>query len=174
MYHLIPPCRKNDAYWDSLILAECRWRSNSRCEYSEAMGGAFQQWWHWQWVVSIGAGSYERSMKALVHCLWKCIANAGDYVGKLYFVAENFLNSTVKNFLWVNAITSHISKCLKYCLLKITVDNDLKLNVYMNVYKYRYKYVCIFMCVYFMYIFTYFKYFLHILAISPLFTTRWN
>jgi len=27
-----------------------------------------------QWVTSAGANSYQCSMKALVHCWWKCIA----------------------------------------------------------------------------------------------------
>ena len=37
------------------------------------------------------ADFYECSMQALVHCWRKCIANGGDYVEKLFIVAENLL-----------------------------------------------------------------------------------
>jgi len=37
------PRRKNGNHWHSLILAECLWRLNTGCKYSEPVG-AFQQW----------------------------------------------------------------------------------------------------------------------------------
>ena len=39
--HWIPLCRKNGTHWHSLMLAEHLW---SGCEYSEVVGGRFQQW----------------------------------------------------------------------------------------------------------------------------------
>ena len=36
---------KSGTQWHSLMLAECLWRPESGCEHSEAVGGAFQQWW---------------------------------------------------------------------------------------------------------------------------------
>ena len=53
----IPPCRKHSTHWHLLKLAECWWRPNSGCEHSEVVGGAFQQWWYWQWVTSTDADS---------------------------------------------------------------------------------------------------------------------
>ena len=43
--HWIPPCSKNGIHWHSSMLVECLWRPNSGCEHSEAVVGAFQQWW---------------------------------------------------------------------------------------------------------------------------------
>ena len=54
-----------------------------------------QQWQQQQWVIPAGAGLYERSMWALVHCWQKCRANGGDYAEKQCFVAENVLHQTV-------------------------------------------------------------------------------
>ena len=65
----------------ALIYAEHLWRLNSGFEHSEAVGGGFQQWWHWQWVTSAGAEVYERDIQALVHCWWKHI-DRGDCVEK--------------------------------------------------------------------------------------------
>jgi hypothetical protein len=45
--HWICPCRKNCTCWHSSTLAERLWRPKSGCERSEAVGGAFQQWWQW-------------------------------------------------------------------------------------------------------------------------------
>ena len=44
-----------------------------------------------QWITSTGADFCEGGVQALVHRWQKSIANAGDYVEKLYFVAENLL-----------------------------------------------------------------------------------
>lgn len=38
--------KKNGTHWYT-TLAERSWRSNSGCEHSEVVGGAFQQWWQW-------------------------------------------------------------------------------------------------------------------------------
>jgi hypothetical protein len=48
-----------------------------------------------QWATSAGADFYECGMQALVHRWRKCIANGGDYVEKLCFVAKNLLHQTV-------------------------------------------------------------------------------
>jgi len=53
--HWIPLCRNNCIRWCSLTLAEHWWRPNSGCEHSEMMGGEFQQWWPWQWVIYVSA-----------------------------------------------------------------------------------------------------------------------
>ena len=45
MWNWIPPYGKKCHHWHSLTLAELLWRSNSGCEHSEAVGGAFQQQW---------------------------------------------------------------------------------------------------------------------------------
>ena len=71
-------------------LAKCLWRPNCGCERSEAVGGAFQQWWQQDWDTSTGAGCYECGMQALVHCWWRCTAD-GVTVEKECFVAENLL-----------------------------------------------------------------------------------
>ena len=86
--HWIPPCSKNGTQWHSSILAECFWRPNSGCEHSEAVGGAFQQWWKRQWVTCAGVDVYELGMQILVHSWQKCIAGGGDYTEKLSSVAE--------------------------------------------------------------------------------------
>ena len=90
--HWIPPCGKNCPHWHSLTLAEHWWRSNSGCEHSETVGGAFQQWQ--QWVTSTGADCYEPSMQALVHHWWKCIANGAECVEKLYCGWESSLSNS--------------------------------------------------------------------------------
>jgi len=48
-----PHAKKNGTHWHSMSLGECLWRSTSGCENSGAVGGAFQQWWQWQWVVHL-------------------------------------------------------------------------------------------------------------------------
>jgi len=73
---------KKCTHWHSWMLTEHLWRQNSECEHSEAMGGAFQQWWQRQWTKSAGTNFYECSMQALAHCWWKCLANGGDYIEK--------------------------------------------------------------------------------------------
>jgi len=85
--HWILPCGKK---WHPLTLStvtECLWRPYSGCVHSEAVGGVFQQWWQWQWVTSAGPDFYKHSMQALAHCWQKCIANGGNYVDKLCFIA---------------------------------------------------------------------------------------
>ena len=44
MCHWFPTCGENGTHWQSLILAEHLWRSNSGCEHSQAASAAFQQW----------------------------------------------------------------------------------------------------------------------------------
>ena len=78
--HSVPPCGENGTHWHSSMLAGCLWRPNSGCEYSEAVGAAFQQWW--QWVTSTGADVYKHGMQTLVHRWQKCVANCGEYVEK--------------------------------------------------------------------------------------------
>jgi len=48
-WNWIPPCRKNGGHEHSSPLTECLWRPNSGCEHSEAVDGAFQQWWQQWW-----------------------------------------------------------------------------------------------------------------------------
>ena len=79
--HQIPLCRKNGTFWHSWTFVRF-WRPNSGCEYSETVGGAFQQWWQWQQVMSAGADFYGHGIKDLVHSWWKCTANGGYYVKK--------------------------------------------------------------------------------------------
>ena len=93
-WNWIPPCWKNGTHWHSLMLADCLWRSNRGCEHSEAAGGAFWQWWQWQWVSSIGADFYKHSTQALGHCWWKGTTNGGDCVEK-----ECLLNSVTVHFV---------------------------------------------------------------------------
>jgi len=38
---------------------------NSGREHSEAVGGAFQQWWQWQWVSFSGADFYKHTCRLL-------------------------------------------------------------------------------------------------------------
>ena len=87
--HSIPPCGKNCTHWHPSMRAEHLWISNSGCEHSEVMGGAFQQWW--QWITSAGADFYKRGTQPLVYRWQKCIANGDDCVEKQCFVAENLL-----------------------------------------------------------------------------------
>ena len=77
----IPPWGKNGTHWPSSMLAEHSWRPKTGCEPSKEVGGAFQQWWQWQWVTS-GADCYENDMQALVYHWWKYIANGGDCIEK--------------------------------------------------------------------------------------------
>jgi len=65
------------------------------CENSEATGGAFQQWWQWQWVTYAGADFYEGGMQALDHRLQKHIANGCENVEKYCSAAENLLYQIV-------------------------------------------------------------------------------
>jgi len=60
----IPSRRKNGIYRHALMLAEHLWRSNSGCEHTEAVCGALQQWWHWQWVTSTDRDCYKHGMEA--------------------------------------------------------------------------------------------------------------
>ena len=92
--HWIPPWGKNCPYWHSLTLGECLWRWNNGCKNSEVAGGAFQQWQQQERVISTGADFYKRSLRALLHCWWKCIANGGEYVDRLFW-AENLLYQIV-------------------------------------------------------------------------------
>ena len=63
---------------------------SSVCERSEAVGGAFQQWF--QWLVLDGhTDFYECDMYANVHCWGKHKGNGGAYVEKQCFVAKNLL-----------------------------------------------------------------------------------
>ena len=48
-----------------------------------------------QWVTSVGVDFYEHGMQALVYCWQKCLANGGDYIEKLCFIAENLLHQVV-------------------------------------------------------------------------------
>jgi len=49
----------------------------TECEHSEAVDGKFQQRKQLQQITFVGANFYKRSMKVLVHCCCKCIANGG-------------------------------------------------------------------------------------------------
>ena len=95
VHRFIPPCGKNGTHWHSLTLSECLWWSNSGCEHSEEVGGAFQLWRWQQWVTSAGADFYKYGTQALIHCWCKCNTNGGDCVSKYCFVTENLLYWTV-------------------------------------------------------------------------------
>ena len=43
--HWNPSCGNNGTHWHSSMLGEHLWIPNSNCEHSDAVGGAFQQWW---------------------------------------------------------------------------------------------------------------------------------
>ena len=45
--HWIPPYGKNGIHRHSPMFPENLWRTKTGCEHSEAVGGAFQQWWQW-------------------------------------------------------------------------------------------------------------------------------
>lgn len=75
----IPSCRK---WCHPLALPEHLWRPNSEWEDSEMVVGVFQQFQQRQRVTSAIADFYLRSMQVLVHHLWKCIADGGEYVEK--------------------------------------------------------------------------------------------
>jgi len=90
-WNWILPYGKNCTNWHSLMLAEHLQRSNGGCEHSEAVGGALQQWWQCQWVISTDADFYEHGIQALVHPGLKCIDKVGDYTEKQYFLTDKFL-----------------------------------------------------------------------------------
>ena len=52
VWNRILPWRKNGTHWHSSTVAEHLRRPNSGCEYSDMVGGMFQQWWQWQCVTS--------------------------------------------------------------------------------------------------------------------------
>jgi len=85
--------KKNGNHWHLLMLLEDLWRTNSGCEHSEEVGGAFQLWE--QWVPSTGARFYRQRMQTLVHCCWKCIASAGDCVKKIVLCGWEFSLSNI-------------------------------------------------------------------------------
>ena len=60
-----------------------------------------------QRITSASADFYECSMRALVHCWWKCRTIGGYYAEKQTFVAENLLYQTVIVLL-VSAVASII------------------------------------------------------------------
>ena len=43
--NLFPPWGKNSSHRHSSMLVECLWRPSRGWQHSEAVGGAFQQWW---------------------------------------------------------------------------------------------------------------------------------
>lgn len=56
--------------------------TNSGCEYSDVVGGVFQQWQWWQWVISNSTDFYKRRMQALIYHWQECITNCSFYVEK--------------------------------------------------------------------------------------------
>ena len=64
-----------DACWTFVEIKQWMWAQ-------WGVGGALQQWWQQQWVISSGVDVYEHSMQALVHCWWKLAANGGECVEK--------------------------------------------------------------------------------------------
>ena len=82
MCHCIPPCGKK---LHPLPFIDVCWKfmeTNSKCEYSEVVAGAFQQWQQWHWLTCAGACFYERGKQVLVYHWQKCRANGGDCVEK--------------------------------------------------------------------------------------------
>ena len=77
------------------MLAECFWRSISGCERDEIVGGVFQKWQQWWWVISTGIDFDEHCLQGLAHHWQKCIAHGSDYVEKQCFIAENLLYQIV-------------------------------------------------------------------------------
>ena len=65
-------------------------------------GGAFHQRQQWQWVTTAGADFYKHSMQALIHCWWKCTANGGYCVEKMFCSCKfTLLSSIVVLFLLI-------------------------------------------------------------------------
>ena len=68
-------------------------------------GGAFQQWWQWQWVTSTGVDFYKSGMQGLVHCWWKCIACGGN-CWKIVFCSWEFALSNSGFGLFISVVIS--------------------------------------------------------------------
>ena len=105
VWHWIPPCGKKLHLLTSINACWMFMKTKQRCEHSEAGGGAFQQWWQWQWVISSAADLEECSMQALVHHWWKCIANGGD-CWKIVFCSWEFALSNSVVVLFVSVVFS--------------------------------------------------------------------
>ena len=107
-WHLTEKCRwskrcvselfhmeKNGMHCHPSTLAEHLWRPNSRCEHSEDVDGASQQWCHHSSCGTVitftGTDFYKHGMQVLVQCWEKSEANSGDYIEKHCFVAKNLL-----------------------------------------------------------------------------------
>ena len=87
-WNWIPLCRKNGTHWHSLPLVECLWKQwmralwgSRRCFSSgdSNMGSPPQ-------VQILTSAAYR-----LLHHLWKCIANSGDWIEKYCFADEKLL-----------------------------------------------------------------------------------
>ena len=106
LWNRIPLCRKKlqPYVYTCWMFMETKhfW---SGCEHSEAVGGAFQQRWQWQWITSSAADLEECSMQALVHHWWKCIANGGD-CWKIVFCSWEFALSNSVVVLFVSVVFS--------------------------------------------------------------------
>ena len=78
---------------EKIARAECLWRPNRGCEYSETescISAVATMTWKKSHVSDSHADFYEHGTQILVHCWWKCIANGGGHVEK-YSVAVNLL-----------------------------------------------------------------------------------
>ena len=96
VWNWTPLCRKNVTHWHSSALMNVFG--------GETADVSTLRWWivwQWLWVTSSGAGFYECSQQALVHCWWKCIANGGDCVEKVFCRWEFALsNSYCAHCIW--------------------------------------------------------------------------
>ena len=73
---------KKGTHWHSLTLAEHLWKPNTEHQHSEVVHGVFQQ--GQQQIISTSTDFYRCGTQAHVHCWWKCIANGGDHVEKVF------------------------------------------------------------------------------------------
>ena len=90
------PLTFTDACWTLMETKQWVWAQRGT-------GGAFQQ--RWQWVTLTGIDCFKCSMQAFVHRWWKCIADGGDCVERVFHSWEFALSSSVI-ILFVSVVVS--------------------------------------------------------------------
>ena len=108
--HWIPPLRKNGTHRHSSMLGEHLWKPNSGCEHTEAVGGAFQQWWQ-QWerqvMFQMAARSCHTTKWRASRSAHSCEStNSGDYVEKAVFCSWK---SALPNSIIVLSVSNVVS-----------------------------------------------------------------
>ena len=129
---------KNYIHWFSLTLAECFWKPNSGCEYTETVSGPFQQRWQQHerqdtfctsmqvymsaayWLLQCvcfrsecqtsDADFYERGMQTAVHRWWKCIVSRDDCIQKECTIAEITLSTSVIALFVFAVVSTEINR----------------------------------------------------------------